>query len=102
MNQKNLKENIEKALEMEGGIPLAMILTERLKQEVKWGQQNHKPEIFLAILMEEVGELAQAILETNLGFGENQGIDKIKKETIHCAAVSLAMLECIEIKKVKK
>ena len=37
---------------------------ERVRQQEKWGVQNHPIELWLAILMEEVGEAAQAFLET--------------------------------------
>ena len=36
---------------------------ERLRQNRKWGAQTHDPEVWLAILMEEVGEAAQAWLK---------------------------------------
>ena len=36
---------------------------ERYKQNRKWGAQTHDPEVWLAILMEEVGEAAQAWLK---------------------------------------
>jgi hypothetical protein len=39
------------------------VLQERLRQEAKWGAQSHAPERWLAILTEEVGEVARAILE---------------------------------------
>ena len=73
---------------------------ERERQNIKWGVQNHTPEWWLAILMEEVGELAQAILETH--FDKNPehltkgGIVNIRKEAVQCAAVALAMIECID------
>ena len=46
---------------------LAMLLErvaeERYIQEVKWGVQHHSKEHWLAILTEEVGEVAKDILE---------------------------------------
>lgn len=36
---------------------------ERDRQENKWGPQHHSPEKWMVILMEEVGEAANAILE---------------------------------------
>lgn len=36
---------------------------ERRKQEVKWGPQHHTKEKWFVILGEEVGEVANAILE---------------------------------------
>lgn len=62
------------------------IEAERMKQDAKWGEQNHTPLKWLAILMEEVGEVAQAILQGN----RLQCIE----ELIQCAAVIIAWLEC--------
>ena len=41
---------------------LADVLQERMFQEDKWGTQTHDAQTWLAILMEEVGESAQAAL----------------------------------------
>ena len=73
---------------------------ERSMQDEKWGVQNHSPEWWLAILMEEVGELAQAILETH--FDKNPehltkgGVANIRHEAVQCAAVAMALIECID------
>lgn len=40
----------------------AEVLLERERQEKKWGNQHHSPELWLSILMEEVGEAAQEVL----------------------------------------
>ena len=70
---------------------------ERDRQDAKWGVQNHTPEWWLAILMEEVGELAQAILETHFDNGTNLGgTVNIRNEAVQCAAVAMAMIECID------
>ncbi len=70
---------------------------ERSMQDAKWGVQNHAPEWWLAILMEEVGELAQAILETHFDNGTDLGgTANIRKEAVQCAAVAMAMIECID------
>lgn len=45
-----------------GGI-LEEIDDERWRQNQKWGAQSHPIPVWLAILMEEVGEAAQAYLE---------------------------------------
>ena len=42
-----------------------LIETERNAQDKQWGQQQHTDEKWLAIAVEEVGELAEAILENN-------------------------------------
>ena len=40
------------------------VIAERARQDAKWGEQNHHPLAWLGILTEEVGELAEAILES--------------------------------------
>ena len=78
----------------------AAVLAERTRQDKKWGEQNHSPQWWLAILMEEVGELAQAILETH--FDKNAehttkgGVENIRKEAVQCAAVAVALIEYID------
>lgn len=66
------------------------VLAERKRQFEKWGKQHHSPEWWLAILMEEVGELAECILHGKFGGPEaaNRG-----KELVQVAAVALAMIE---------
>lgn len=69
---------------------IGMIRDERRRQFAKWGHQHHSPEWWLAILMEEVGELAECILHGKFGghAAKNRG-----KELVQVAAVALAMIE---------
>ena len=46
---------------------LEYIAMERIRQEKKWGTQHHSPEKWFTILGEEVGEVANAILEKDFG-----------------------------------
>jgi hypothetical protein len=43
------------------------VLAERQRQNFKWGEQNHHPFLYLAILGEEVGEANQAALQATFG-----------------------------------
>lgn len=61
---------------------------ERAKQDAKWGEQNHNDWKWLTILVEEVGEVAKAMLECD---GPEMG-----KEITQAAAVCVAWLEAIE------
>jgi hypothetical protein len=49
------------------GDVLVEVADERVNQNVKWGAQAHDPPVWLAILMEEVGEAAQAWLQQAYG-----------------------------------
>ena len=72
---------------------LNQIRAERERQNEKWGEQNHDDYRWLAILTEEVGELAQAILHDEFG-GSHAGT--AKTELVHVAAVAVQWLECME------
>ena len=74
---------------------LGSVLAERERQDAKWGEQNHNPYIYFAILLEEVGELAQAIIHTQFG-GDKGGWKNVRMEAIHTAAVALAVIECLD------
>ena len=66
---------------------LARVSSERDRQDRKWGEQNHAPEKWLAILAEEFGEAAKAALEHGDG-------DEYRGELYHVAAVVVAAVEC--------
>ena len=42
-----------------------LIQIERNAQDAKWGEQNHSNEKWLAIAVEEVGEIAESTLEND-------------------------------------
>jgi len=70
---------------------------ERRKQDKKWGEQNHDPIVWVAILMEEVGELAQAAIETRfVDMGKHGGIENVREEAVHVAAVAVAFVESLD------
>ena len=89
------------------------IKAERERQNKKWGEQNHKPIEWIAILTEEVGEASKEALdhyfENGLEKLKNEGgreimIDSIqedrlkryRKEMIQVAAVAVQMIECLD------
>jgi predicted house-cleaning noncanonical NTP pyrophosphatase (MazG superfamily) len=61
-----------------------LIDLERKRQNMKWGQQSHTKEHWFIILSEEIGEIAKAIYERDLGY---------EMELIQSASVLVAMLE---------
>jgi len=68
------------------------VLAERERQDERWGVQNHGPEWFLAILMEEVGEFSREVLESRFR-GEDR-VERVREELVQVAAVALQMVEC--------
>ena len=73
-------------------IILLNIREERERQIDKWGDQNHKPDLtWLAILSEEVGEVAKGLLEEDSPL-------HIREELVQVAAVAAAWIEAIDIR----
>lgn len=69
------------------------VLDERQKQDAKWGEQNHSPAEWLAVLTEEVGEVAQEVLRNRFG---GRDLSAYRAELIQVAAVAVAMVECLD------
>ena len=65
-----------------------LILKERQKQDIKWGEQNHDVYKWLAILGEEVGEANKAALEDSR--------NDLIHELIQIGAVTVAMIESLK------
>jgi NTP pyrophosphatase (non-canonical NTP hydrolase) len=73
--------------------PLEAVIKERERQNLKWGEQNHDPITWSAILSEECGEFAQAALRHKFGGPAAAGL---REEAIQCAAVALQIVECLD------
>ena len=70
-----------------------LIAAERREQDAQFGDQSgHSDEVWLAILMEEVGELSQVILHRRFG-GHHDSDDRFEEELAQVAAVATAWLE---------
>lgn len=79
---------------------IAAVMSERTKQDGKWGEQNHQPQFWMGILMEEVGELAQAVNETVFNNGPEErakgGYANMRAEAVQVAAVAVAFIEMLD------
>ncbi|KKM68293.1 hypothetical protein LCGC14_1462340 [marine sediment metagenome] len=75
------------------------VAKERIRQDKKWGAVSSgrfdaRPfEQWLAILMEEVGELSTEMMETRI---QRYHTENLKTEAIQVAAVALAIVEQLE------
>lgn len=69
-------------------VALSNILYERKRQDDKWGEQNHRPLYWLAVLGGEFGEACKAQIEGNLL--------RYRNEMVHVAAVALAAVESFD------
>lgn len=67
-------------------------MDEVYRQDCKWGEQNHDDEVWLAILMEEVGELAEAVLHKRFG---GPAAEHVEAEAVQVAAVAMQMVWCL-------
>ena len=72
--------------------PAELVARERMRQDKKWGQQDHDDEVWIAILTEEVGEAARCVLHDRFG-GKDEG--RIVEELVQVAAVAQAWIECV-------
>ena len=70
------------------------ILNERTRQDEKWGaDRTQHPAIWHTILSEEVGEVAQEVLDTTF---EDAATDNLYEELIQVAAVAVAWAEAVQ------
>ena len=87
------------------------IKSERIRQNNKWGEQNHSPIEWLPILMEEVGEASKEAVDyhfknpiksedgrylTITQSHQERRINNYRKELIQVAAVVVQMIECLD------
>ena len=64
------------------------VFEERLNQNCQWGEQNNCPDKWLSILLEEVGEVAEA--------NNDEEYKNYREELIQVAAVAIQMVECYD------
>lgn len=71
------------------------VVAEIVRQNEKWGGQRELPStLWATILMEEVGEVAKAILEKDN--------TNAREELVQCAALCYQVIEAIDTKKFKR
>ncbi|MCI1574718.1 MAG: MazG-like family protein [Weizmannia coagulans] len=71
---------------------LDAVESERKRQNEKWGRQRHDYGDWLKILVEEVGEVAQA-MQKDMGWGKESDAGNLFEELVHTAAVAVAIAE---------
>jgi hypothetical protein len=80
------------------------IVEEQRRQNEKWGEQNHSPLEWIAILTEEVGEVAKEAHEFHFGVRGTiemieEKIQMYRKEMVQVAAVAVQAIECLDRQK---
>lgn len=74
---------------------LGEVAAERERQDRKWGDQSGNTDlVWSAVLTEETGEVAQAILKSQFEGGKT--IADVRAELIQVAAVAVAHVEAID------
>lgn len=72
------------------------IRAERVRQDAKFGEQNHQPIEFMAILAEEIGEANKEIVDAHFGFKpKDKCLEQARVELIQVAAMALQCTEAI-------
>lgn len=78
---------------------LIAIVEERIRQDAKFGEQFLTHLEWLAVLTEEVGELAHDCVETCLGREDRSA--QLEAELVQVAAVATAWLEYIQKRRIR-
>lgn len=79
------------------------LIVEQVENEVqrqieKWGVQKHEPLLWNAILVEEVGEVSKAILETWFqGRPITDNGEQYREELIQVAAVAISAIRALDM-----
>lgn len=72
------------------------IRAERARQDAKFGEQNHSPIEFMAILAEEIGEANKEIVDAHFGFAPKEKcLEQARTELIQVAAMAYQCVEAI-------
>ncbi len=69
---------------------------ERYRQDKMWGEQNHDPHTWLAVLSEEVGEYSAAVLNEVFLRNPLPPGHTMRDELVQIAAVAVAAVECLD------
>jgi hypothetical protein len=100
--------NDQKCFATRGAIDCGQVMDERRRQDAKWGPSADRPAPPLAVLVEEVGEVANAMLDAYAShdaaiFGTveqaseyDEYVAHLRTELIQVAAVAVAMVEAID------
>lgn len=76
--------------------PLDLVAAERKRQDARWGWTNRSAAWHMAVLTEEVGELARALHDARFAGGGDAAIENARTEAIQIAAVAVAFVEGLD------
>src|SRR5690349_8803229 len=72
------------------------VVRERNRQDEQWGDQNHHPAYWLAILGKQVGQFGNEVLNREWWNDVEAATLKLRNEAVQIAAVAVAIAECID------
>jgi NTP pyrophosphatase (non-canonical NTP hydrolase) len=75
------------------GRALMSVISERIRQDNRWGLQRHDPLLWVAILTEEVGEVAKEVADAS---ERALRVVEYRAELVQVAAVAVAAIESID------
>lgn len=72
------------------------VLEECDRQDEQWGEQDHHPAYWLAILGKQVGQFGSAVLNREWWTDKDAATAALRHEAVQTAAVALQVVECID------
>jgi hypothetical protein len=90
------RDDVKRAIRQQNAVE--DVLNERRRQDDQWGEQNHHPAYWLAILGKQVGQFGSAILNREWAAINARGRaqNEMRDEAVQIAAVAFAIIECID------
>lgn len=70
--------------------------SERERQVALFGEQNHHPAYWLALLGKQMGQLGEAVVQREWRVDKANALNKVREEAVQIAAVAVAMIEAID------
>lgn len=95
------REVSRRAIRQENAV--ADVKRERERQDDQWGDQNHHPSYWLAILGKQVGQFGSAVLDREWAMQSDSPVrdgiamdKRMREEAVQLTAVGLAIIEAID------
>jgi hypothetical protein len=84
-------ENLQRAASVRADID-----DERNRQDAMFGEQNHHPAYWLALLGKQMGQLGAKVVDREWAADRDLADVNMREEAVQLAAVAVAMIECID------
>jgi hypothetical protein len=92
----DLSANTEEERRLRQNRAMSDVLAERDAQEERWGEQNHHPAYWLAIMGKQVGQFGSAVLQREWWVDTQAALGIMRREAVQMTAVGLAIIEAID------